>query len=75
MEEFSLTTTRKEGSINSDWPPSCHRCKKKLEEPGALAFAPPYAVTPEGERRLTSKFHICTKCWSDFINWLHGDLE
>lgn len=44
----------------------CNRCKKELDEPGALVFSPPYETEVE-------KFHICMDCWVDLYIWVENE--
>ena len=39
--------------------PTCDKCKKELEEFGALLFSPP------NENNKTRKFHICKDCYEE----------
>jgi len=41
--------------------PICDRCKKELDDFGALLFSPPSGNTMK-------KFHICKKCYDDIIS-------
>ncbi len=38
--------------------PTCNRCTRELDQPGALVFGPP-------EANRTLKLHVCTDCWPD----------
>ncbi|MBS3071955.1 hypothetical protein J4408_03115 [Candidatus Pacearchaeota archaeon] len=41
--------------------PVCDKCKKELEDFGALLFSPP------DEDNNTRKFHLCRKCYTEII--------
>jgi len=39
--------------------PICDKCKKELNEFGALLFSPP------DENNLVKKYHLCKDCYED----------
>jgi hypothetical protein len=58
--------------ILPSWPPSCDRCKTKLEAAGAIVLSPPASVkeAPEFVTNVCVKFHLCVVCYSRFVDWL-----
>jgi len=54
------------------WPPSCDRCKAKLEQAGAIVLSPPATVkqAPELVTSLCMKFHLCAACYRHFVDRL-----
>jgi len=47
--------------------PKCDKCKKELEDFGALLFSPP---NKEGK---VEKFHICKNCYSELERQLRQE--
>ena len=47
----------------------CYKCKKELNEPGALLFSPPIYIKgrvnwgTEEAQLAVDKFHICVRCY------------
>ena len=49
--------------------PKCKRCKKELQEPGALIFSPSW------DANRVAKNHLCTGCYSILADWLEGERK
>lgn len=45
----------------------CDKCGSGLEDFGGLAFGPPQST---GIEPLVVKYHLCVKCWVEFMHWL-----
>jgi uncharacterized protein with PIN domain len=41
--------------------PVCDKCKRELEEFGAVLFSPP------NKEKMVKKFHICKKCYEEML--------
>jgi hypothetical protein len=50
--------------------PRCDKCGKELTEYGGLAFSPPDTMVDGAPSKEIFKYHICRKCWKQFILWL-----
>ena len=50
--------------------PKCDKCQEKLKDFGGLAVSPPYPNPNPKLRDLYYKFHLCKKCWQEFIFWM-----
>jgi hypothetical protein len=51
--------------------PKCYRCRKVLDDFGALIFSPPKPNTGSDFDDVI-KLHICKKCWVNLKLWLKG---
>ena len=49
--------------------PICDKCKKELNDPGALLFSPPDSSAN------VRKFHICKGCYDQIKKELEADAE
>lgn len=49
----------------------CYKCRKDLEQPGALVFSPPLKTKSDANDLCSvEKYHICTNCFTLLLGWL-----
>jgi hypothetical protein len=47
----------------------CDKCGKKIQEPSALVFSPPFLMQSNAQPTV-DKYHICVKCWDMLQLWI-----
>lgn len=48
----------------------CNHCRQLIKRKAALVFSPPRKHPRYADLDITTKIHICTKCWPKLKAWI-----
>jgi len=54
---------------------NCYSCDKRIIEPGAIVFGPPFKSDKEMSIHTVHKYHICVDCWKILIKQMDSLQE